>query len=280
MSTTFFSPTNARPWLAGIDPRLKLLYVFTASVGSATARASTDTGSSTELWVLFGVALLGLTGLRLAPRGWASVVAVVGLLVWGTMLSQGFFYKGMTQTVVWTIIAPNLKPEGFPGIELTVEGLWYGAEQSLRLLATLLAGLTMSLSTSPERMLAALSWFRLPATLSFMTTAALRFLPLLLEEVAEVRQARGLRGYRFRLLGLPGDRLGSYRAEVGVVLPVIAAALRRAETLAESVTARGFDPYRPRTFYPPLVIRAWETIAAWLLIATAVVMVVARITVS
>jgi len=280
MSTTFFSPTNARPWLAGLDPRLKLLYMFTASVGSATARSSAETGTSAELWVLFGVTLLGVAGLRLAPRGWASVVAIVGLLVWGTMLSQGFFYKGMTQTVVWSIMRPSLKPGGFPGIELTVEGLLFGAEQSLRLLATLLAGLTVSLSTSPERMLAALSWFRLPATLSFMTTAALRFLPLLLQEVGEVRQARRLRGYRFRLLGLPGDRLGSYRAEVGIVLPVIAAALRRAETLAESVTARGFDPYRPRTFYPPLVMRTWERVAATALIIAAVVMVVARVTAS
>jgi len=248
-----------------------LIYVFTMSVGAASAR------SREELWVLFGVALLGLAGLRLPPRGWAAIVGIVGLLVWGTMFSQGFFYKGATQTVVLSIIRPSTQQGGFPGIELTKEGLWFGAVQSLRLLASLLAGLTVSLSTSAERMLAALSWFRLPATLSFMTTAALRFLPVLIEEFAEVRQARKLRGYRFRWFGRPGDRLGSYRAEVGVVLPVIAAALRRAETLAESVTARGFDPYRPRTFYPPLEMRTWEQAAAVLLVVAAIVMFVARV---
>lgn len=271
MTTTFFSPTNALPWLAQIDPRLKLLYVFTMSVGAASAR------SREELWVLFGVALLGVAGLRLVPRGWAAIVGIVGLLVWGTMFSQGFFYKGATQTVVLSIIRPSLEPGGFPGIELTVEGILFGAGQSLRLLASLLAGLTVSLSTSPERMLAALSWYRLPAALSFMTTAALRFLPLLIEEFAEVRQSRRLRGYRFRWLGTAGDRLGSYRAELDNVLPVIAAALRRGETLAESVTARGFDPNRPRTYYPPLEMRRWETIGAWLLAAAATAMIIVRV---
>lgn len=271
MTTDLFSPTNARPCLAGVDPRLKLLYVFTMSVGAAAAR------SREELWVLFAVSLVGVLGLRLPPRGWAWLAGVVGMLVWGTMFTQGFFYRETPPTVLWSIVKPSAKPGGFPGIELTVEGLLYGAQQSLRLLASLLAGLTVSLSTSPERMLAALSWFRLPATLSFMTTAALRFLPLLIEEFAEVRQARKLRGYRFRWLGLPGDRFGAYRAEIGVVLPVIAAALRRSETLAESVTARGFDPYRPRTFYPPLEMRTWEQAAAVLLVVAASVMFVARV---
>lgn len=271
MSTNFFSPTNARPWLAGLDPRLKLLYVFTMSVGAAALR------SREELWVLFGVSLVGVAGLRLPPRGWAWMAGVVGMLVWGTMFTQGFFYREIPSTVLWSIVKPEPGPDGFPGIELTKEGLLYGAQQSLRLLASLLAGLAVSLSTSPERMLAALAWFRLPATLGFMTTAALRFLPLLLEEFGEVRQARRLRGYRFRLLGVSGDRLGGYRAEIGNVLPVIAAALRRGETLAESVTARGFDPYRARTFYPPLVMRIWETIGAWLLAAAATVMVAVRL---
>lgn len=268
MAATIFSATNARPWLARLDPRVKLLYVFTASIGAATAR------TPTELWLLFGATLLAATGLRLTPRGWGALLGVVGLTVWGTMLSQGFFYKGMTRTVVWTIIEPRPDPKGFVGIELTTEGLRYGAEQSLRLLSTVLAGLTVSLSTSPERILAALAWFRLPAALGFMTTAALRFLPLLIEEGVEVRRARRLRGYRFRVFGRPGDRFGSVRAELGIVLPVIAASLRRAETLAESVTARGFDPYRPRTFYPPLTMRTWERAASWALATAATLMIV------
>ncbi|MCE9607956.1 MAG: energy-coupling factor transporter transmembrane protein EcfT [Planctomycetia bacterium] len=257
MSSALFTPTNARAWLARLDPRVKLLYVFGISVAAAVVQ------SLDELGVLFATAIFFSTGLRLPARGWGAILGILALTVWGTMLTQGFFYSFEPRTPLLTLVAPRgTGGDRFAGVVLTVEGLRYGAMQSLRLLATALAGFTVSLSTSPERMLAALSWFRLPTTLSFMTTAALRFLPLLIEEAIEVRQARKLRGYRFRIWGMPGDRFGSYRAELGILLPVIAAALRKAETLAESVTARGFDPYRPRTFYPPLAMRGWEKIVA------------------
>jgi energy-coupling factor transporter transmembrane protein EcfT len=240
---------------------VKLLYVFGMSVGAAVAL------TFEELCVLFGIALVFSTGLKLPPRGWGAIIVILAVTAWTTMLTQGLFFKGATSTPIITFIRPSggTGPAAGLGLELTVEGVRYGAMQSMRLLATILAGLTVSLSTSPERMLAALSWFRLPTTLSFMTTAALRFLPLLIEEAGEVRQARRLRGYRFRMFGLPGDRLSTLRAEFGILLPVIAAALRRAETLAESVTARGFDAYRPRTFYPPLAMRNWEQAAAIML---------------
>ena len=122
-----------------------------------------------------------------------------------------------------------------------------GVEQ----IATALAGFTTALSTSPERMLAALARLRLPVALCYMTTAALRFIPLVVEEVMIVRQARRRRGYRFRLGG-------ALRGEIGLLFPILASSIRRAETLAESVTARGFDPRAPRTFYPPLRMRGWE----------------------
>jgi len=272
VATTLFSPTNARRWLAEVDPRVKLLYVFAVSVAASAVPPITE-HTLPELWSLFGATLIVATGLRLPPRGWGAIVGILALTAWGTVLSQGFFYPGMT--VLLTLVPPiGDNGETFRGILLTVEGLEYGAEQSLRLLATVLAGLTVSLSTSPERMLAALAKFRLPTTLGFMTTAALRFLPLLLEEAGEVRQARKLRGYRFRMFGVPGDRLRSYRAEIGLILPVIAAALRRAETLAESVTARGFDAHQARTFYPPLEMRDWERIAAGILVAGSIALAI------
>ena len=124
-------------------------------------------------------------------------------------------------------------------------------------------------------MLAALVRLRLPAALAFMTSAALRFVPLVLAEVAVVRQARRRRGYRFRVVGPRGDRLGPYRNELGLLLPVIAASLRRAETLAESVTTRGFDPAAPRTFYPPLQMTLREK-AIVVLLAIVCLAIVAR----
>lgn len=248
MNGLTFGPDIARPWLARLDPRLKLAAVF----GMSVAVVCVD-----DIRALAGccaVAMLWSTGLRLRSRGWLAIVGVLAVIVWSTMLSQGFFYSAESRTVLLTIIPSSGHGDDFfAGVALTREGLLYGAVQSLRFVATALAGLTASLSTGPERMLAALSWFRVPTSLAFMTTTALRFLPLLVEEVALVRQARRYRGYRFHWYKLP--------QEIGFLLPVIAGALRKAETLAESVTARGFDPRRPRTQYPPQTMCGWERLA-------------------
>ena len=118
-------------------------------------------------------------------------------------------------------------------------------------------------------MLVALRALRVPSPLAFMTATALRFLPLLIEEVALVRQARRYRGYRFSLAKVP--------QEVGVLLPVIASALRRAENLAESVTARGFDARLPRTSYPPLKMNRLEQVATGVMLAACAGLITYRI---
>jgi energy-coupling factor transporter transmembrane protein EcfT len=63
---------------------------------------------------------------------------------------------------------------------------------------------------------------------------------------------------------------------LGLLFPVVAAALRRAETSAESITARGFDPHAPRTFYPPLTMRPWEFVVVAALLIGCMGLVVAK----
>jgi energy-coupling factor transport system permease protein len=264
MSSTLFTDRTARPWLVEIDPRLKIAWVVGVSIVAVTIDPVLfpELAPINELTALGALALATAAvayGLRLRSGGWLVILGLLALIAWTTTLTQGFFYPASPASARWTLVDPrDLGGFYFPGLAVTAEGLAHGAVQSLRLLATALAGLTLCLSTSPERILAALVRLRLPAALAFMTMAALRFLPLVIDEVRIVRQARRLRGYRFRLLGPKGDRFGSYRSELLLLLPVVAASLRRAESLAESVTARGFDPRSPRTFYPPLMMRPWE----------------------
>jgi energy-coupling factor transport system permease protein len=269
MSGSLLVGETARPWLVRIDPRLKIAWVVGVSVVAVAVDGLSALGGLTA------AAAAVACGLQLRSRGWLLIVGLLALIAWTTMLTQGFFYPASPSSARFTLVDPrDLGGLAFPGLAVTVEGLAHGAVQSLRLLSTALAGLTLCLSTSPERILAALVRLRLPAALAFMTMAALRFLPLVIDEVRIVRQARRLRGYRFRFVGPAGDRLGSYRSELLLLLPVVAASLRRAESLAESVTARGFDPRSPRTFYPPLVMRRWE-VAATLAIGLACGLVVA-----
>jgi energy-coupling factor transport system permease protein len=132
------------------------------------------------------------------------------------------------------------------GVTLWREGARYGLLQSMRLVATTASGIAVCLSTSPERLLAAMTRLGSPATLAFLVTTAMRFLPTMADEWLAIRLAHRLRGYRFRPW-----KLAAWCIEAGMFAPLVAAALRRATTLAVSVTTRGLDPRAPRTYYDP-----------------------------
>jgi energy-coupling factor transport system permease protein len=162
-------------------------------------------------------------------------------LVWGTALSQGLF-SPIQPRVVLVDVGP---------VELHREGLRYGAAQSLRFVAGLLAGLAVARSTPPDRLLAALRALRVPPGLALLVAAALRFLPVLAQEWAAARAARAGRvGPPPRWP--PGAAL---LAERGLLVPVLARAARRAVALAEAMDARGVDPGAPLPERRPLRAR-------------------------
>ncbi len=246
---------EARPWLVEIDPRLKLAWVATISLGC--------------IWFDDVAALVALCGVAAAPLlairfPWRAVMGYAGLLilvVWSTVYAQAMFYQVANADPLLTIV-PAMSWRGwrFSGLHFYSEGATYGAGQSLRFVANMLAGSSIALSTSPERLMAALVWLRIPTSLSYMGTAALRSLPLALEEWAALRQAYRLRaGISPRTrCRLPSIRL---REEFRLLEPLLANTLRRAAALALAVRARGFDPAMPRTHYPPLVMQRGERVA-------------------
>lgn len=253
-------------WLARLDPRVKLAWlVFISTLGVLLDRTP-------ALVVLFLCAALPVTAIRMRPTAWLTVFALLALLAWSTLLSQSLFYAELPRTVLVRLIPPfEWRGRSWPGLSLSREGALYGLAQSLRLLAVMLAGLTVCLSTSPERLLAALARLRVPVAVGFTTVTALRFLPLLVDELATVRRAMRLRGYRAKKkLGR-----GALRSEIAAFYPVLAAGLRRATTLAASVASRGFDPLGRRTYYPPLRMRHAERL---LLVALASVWTAVAVT--
>ena len=266
MSHVDLIPVSGRTWLARRDPRLKLFWLAAVSLASVLVDAP--------------VALAGLcaaTFLIAVGQGWTrgTWLFVAGILVaiaWGTMLSQAMFFRPAPETRPLVTLVPTIAMPWytFPGIALYREGALYGLLQSLRIVAVTLTGLTVCLSTSPERLLAALVWLRVPAAVSFMAVAALRFLPTIIDQWTLVRAACRLRGYRPRLWNPGRAGWASWRTEAALLVPVIAASLRGAGTLATSLTARGFDATRPRTLYPPLAMTWVERGLAALLAAVCI----------
>jgi energy-coupling factor transport system permease protein len=243
---------RGRGWLGTCDPRLKLAWLAWVSCLCVLL------DSLAALAALALVAATPAAFLRIRLAGWLAIGTVLALVVWGTLLSQGLFYDRWPRSMLVSLIEPRtLAGWEFSGLAIYREGIVYGAVQSLRLVAMMLAGLCVCLSTSPERLLAALARCRVPVAIGFVTVTALRFLPAMLAEIAIVRQAQRLRGAR-RLRGQMGLLL----------LPVLASALRRSTALAASVTSRGFDPAARRTFYPELRFRPLERVAIAVLVAS------------
>ena len=239
---------RAPRWLAEFDPRIKLAWLATISLIAVLV----DTLPA--LATLAFCSALPVLALRLSRSAWLAILTVMAITVWSTMLSQALFYP----------LEPRTKVLSLGTFALYREGAIYGLIQSLRFVASVLAGLTVVFSTSPERLLSALVSIGVPSSLAFVTVSALRSVPALVDAFVAVRRARRWR----QLEDTPSwrERLLAPLTNLRLLVPVAALALRRSTILATSVSARGFRPGRERTFFPPLYLR-WSEFAVGLALA-------------
>ncbi|HOZ45708.1 MAG TPA: energy-coupling factor transporter transmembrane component T [Candidatus Hydrogenedentes bacterium] len=242
--TDWFEP--GRSPLGRLDVRVKLALGFFISVQVVLA------GSPPCLAIL---ALMGLTIFALAWPTRAQLgltAASLGLLIWGTVLSQGFFYSEYPRTVLVQLVPSN----GLfrDGLNIYREGLRYGLIQSLRLAAVMLTGYAICFTTDPDRFLRGLLAMRFPFSFAFMAVTAIRFIPMAAHEFGTVRTAMRLKGYRPFQLGLRD----TVATEIAGLRPVLAGAIRRSEEVALSIVTRGFAFGRARTALHEERLKPWH----------------------
>lgn len=223
------------------DPRLRLGLLACVGLLAVTLDHATSLG------LLALASALPLLAMRPSAaalrRGTLGVLA----LVWSTVLTQGLFYAEQ----------PRVELIHWGPLTLWREGVRDGLVQSLRFLALSLSGVSLSLSTPPDRLFAAFVALRFPSGLAFLAVTALRFVPTLWAELAAVRASRASRGRPV----WARSPLAWLALELSLLRPVVARSLRRARTLAETLDARGFDPAAPRRLRRPLDARPGELLA-------------------
>jgi energy-coupling factor transport system permease protein len=175
---------------------------------------------------------------------------VSAAIVWSTVLAQGLFYP----------VEPRTELVSFGPLTIWREGVSYGLVQSLRVVSVGLAGVALAITTPPDRLNAALLRLKVPFGLALMAGTAFRFIPEIAEAWSVVRSARARRG-RPMLQRTPWAWL---KLEISLMRPIVARALRRAWSMAESLDARGFDPTAARAVMRPLRMKLWEK---WLLLS-------------
>lgn len=218
-----------------IDPRAKLVAFSALLLVLFT--------SSPRMCMLAVLALGAACGLARVPA--AHLVSSLRSLVWVFVITFAYqaFWAG---------------PRHLGGI---AEGAQVGLHMVLRLVGMVLAVTALLFTTEPLRLadglahlLSPLERLRVPVRdFTLVLTLALRFLPTVMEEAERIVTAQRARGARFE-----GNLLTRARALLPLAVPLLASCLRRADTLAMAMTARGYRPGAPRTSMEPLAFRGLD----------------------
>ena len=214
--------------------------------------------SPTALLVCF---LGSLALVALSVPTWRQIGLLCAFLfftTWGLIYSQAIFYNEFPRTVLFTLVPADLPLIGkmTGGIRVYREGLFHGIVQSLRFNTTLVIGCFIVWTTQPRDLLLALAQLRVPATLAFMVTTALHFIPVIANEAMTVFRSQRLRGFRYFRLNL----FATCRGILNSFRPILAGNIRHATHLGESVESRGFSPetVTQRTSLRTLKMGAWD----------------------
>lgn len=196
------------------------------------------------------IALSQLTVLPLAALACALAMMIVarssGGLPWRRLLHvEGF--------VLMLLVALPLTVPGTPLAQVgpltaSAEGLARAALLGCKITAAVLAISLLLAGLDPVRLGGALAALRVPARLVALFVATARYVDLIGQEAARLRDAMRARGFRPRT-----DRhtLRSYGNLVGMLL---VRALDRADRIDDAMRARGFAGHLPLRDAPPLAL--------------------------
>ncbi|MBB3082682.1 energy-coupling factor transporter transmembrane component T family protein [Geodermatophilus sabuli] len=181
------------------------------------------------------LAALGV-GLFLVSR----VEVVAGALA--AVLAVGLAVARLPGRALWAQVRPVwIWLAALFVVHLLVTGPLPGAVAVLRLLTLVLAAAVVTATTRVTALVAVVEWLvqplRLvgvrPARVGLVVAMTLRFIPLLAERAARIREAQTARG--------------AERVRLGLLVPLVISVLQLAHTLSEALDARGADdtPARP-----------------------------------
>jgi biotin transport system permease protein len=183
-----------------------------------------------------GVALFATDRLELVAGACALVLAA-GLLV-GRLPVRALIAQ-VRPLWIWLV--------ALFGFHLLVTGPLVGAVAVLRLLTLVLAAAVVTATTRVTALVAVIEWLASPlrvfgvrpARVGLVIAMTLRFIPLVADRAARIREAQAARG--------------ADRVRLAMVVPLLVQVLRMATTVGEALDARGADDAparRPRRLAP------------------------------
>ena len=200
----------------------------------------------TKLALLLAVFLAALLPQRpeiVACATFAVLVQTALARAWGEVyrLRWLLFILALFSVTVWSLLAQGPTPLFW---RVSRESLAFGLATFLKLGTMMTAGLILLATTPVEELFRGLVKLRLPFAAAFAFALALRWVPdifLTAQRVKEAQEARSLAWEE----GGPITRL---KRHLPLLVPIFLLTLRRSQTMAWALEARGFQMHPNRTY--------------------------------
>lgn len=225
-------------FIHSLDPRTKVA----ATVGYIISLFIAKSPLSYALAAIF---LLALIKISTVPSSYIlrGLKAVFAILLFSVVVNM-FFIPGRI-----------LVDFGF--CTITKEGLQTAAFMAIRFIFLIMGSSLMTLTTTPnqltdgmEKLLNPLKKVKIPVhEIAMMMSIALRFIPILTEELDKIMKAQTARGVEFN----QGNILKRIKSVVPILVPLFISAVRRATDLAMAMESRCYNGGEGRTKLNPLI---------------------------
>jgi energy-coupling factor transport system permease protein len=176
---------------------------------------------------------------RLGNVPLASMLRPLGFSL---LLGFGMFWTGALYYAGPGADGPSVVPGP---LHLSEASLMYGLTMITRLLAIFATSSLFVLTTNPvDFVVALIHQARLPVRVGYAVFAAYRFIPLVQEELDNIRAAHQVRGAT-----TGRGFMARVRQTIGYAIPLLAISVRRAERVALAMDSRGFGGRSNRTYF-------------------------------
>ncbi|MDO4977744.1 MAG: energy-coupling factor transporter transmembrane component T [Eubacteriales bacterium] len=195
------------------------------------------------------------TVVKLSKVPWKMMIRGIKPLLFVVLFSAIVNLFGMKGTVLIQ----------FGRFHITVEGIWMALFLIFRLVYLVMGTSIMTFTTTPnqltdglEKALGFLNVIHIPVhEIAMMMSIALRFIPILTEELDKIMKAQMSRGAAFD----EGNLLQKAKQIVPILVPLFVSAIRRASELALAMDARCYIGGSGRTKMHPLIYQKRDYLA-------------------
>lgn len=187
----------------------------------------------------------------------AFVVIVIGAKQY--FRTRGVFTKGVMGFALAIFVAQLLFNHSgetlyaLSFLRITEGGVRAGTAIAGKFLCLIMMSWIFVATTRPSDLSSSLMCARVPYRYAYLPALAMRFVPVFEFELNSVREAQMVRGMK-----LDKSLRGLVRSAKYTVLPMFFSAMFKVNSLAASMTGRGFGAHNDRTLLKPVRMTPWD----------------------